>query len=30
MSTVRDMLRRKGSEVYSVKPDETVYDALEM
>lgn len=30
MSTVRDMLRRKGSEVYSVRPDETVYDALEM
>jgi len=28
MSTVRDMLRRKGSEVYSVRPDETVYDAL--
>jgi CBS domain-containing protein len=28
MSTVRDMLRRKGSEVYSVKPNETVYDAL--
>jgi CBS domain-containing protein len=30
MSTVRDMLRRKGSEVYSVRPDQTVYDALEM
>jgi CBS domain-containing protein len=30
MSTVRDMLRRKGSEVYSVRPDETVYDALEV
>ena len=30
MSTVRDMLRRKGSEVYSVRPDETVYDALEI
>ncbi|MBL8100030.1 MAG: CBS domain-containing protein [Anaerolineales bacterium] len=28
MSTVRDMLRRKGSEVYSVRPEETVYDAL--
>jgi CBS domain-containing protein len=28
MSTVRDMLRRKGSEVYSVRPNETVYDAL--
>ncbi|HCB02424.1 MAG TPA: histidine kinase [Anaerolineae bacterium] len=30
MSTVRDMLRRKGSEVYSVTANETVYDALEM
>lgn len=30
MSTVRDMLRKKGSEVFSVTPDETVYDALEM
>lgn len=29
MSTVRDMLRRKGSAVYFVKPDDTVYDALE-
>lgn len=28
MSTVRDMLRRKGSEVYAVRADETVYDAL--
>jgi CBS domain-containing protein len=30
MSTVRDMLRKKGSEVYSVTSSETVYDALEM
>ncbi len=29
MSTVRDMLRKKGSAVYFVKPDDTVYDALE-
>lgn len=28
MSTVRDMLRKKGSEIYSVKSDETIYDAL--
>lgn len=28
MSTVRDMLRKKGSEIYSVTPNETVYDAL--
>ena len=28
MSTVRDMLRKKGSEIYSVTSDQTVYDAL--
>ena len=28
MTTVRDMLRKKGSEVYSVTSSETVYDAL--
>ncbi|KXK15820.1 MAG: putative signal transduction protein with CBS domain [Chloroflexi bacterium OLB14] len=28
MSTVRDMLRRKGSEVYSVTSNETVYETL--
>lgn len=28
MSTVRNMLRRKGSEVYSVTSNETVYEAL--
>src|SRR5574339_226894 len=29
MATVRDMIRKKGSEVYSVSPDSTVYEALE-
>ena len=29
MATVRDMIRKKGSEVYSVMPDSTVYEALE-
>ena len=28
MSTVRDMIRKKGSEVFSVTPDATVFDAL--
>ena len=28
MSTVRDMIRKKGSEVYSIAPDVTVYEAL--
>lgn len=28
MSTVRDMIRRKGSEVFSISPDETIYEAL--
>jgi CBS domain-containing protein len=30
MSTVRDMLRKKGSEVYSITPDASVYEALRM
>ena len=30
MSTVRDMIRKKGSEVFSIDPDATVYDALAM
>jgi len=30
MSTVRDMVRKKGPEVYSIQPDATVYDALSM
>ena len=29
MATVRDMIRKKGSEVYSISPDSTVYQALE-
>ena len=28
MSTVRDMIRKKGSEVFSISPDLTVYEAL--
>ncbi len=28
MSTVRDMIRKKGSEVFSIAPDATVYEAL--
>jgi CBS domain-containing protein len=28
MKTVQDLLRAKGSDVYSVRPDATVYDAL--
>ena len=28
MSTVRDMIRKKSSEVFSILPDATVYDAL--
>jgi CBS domain-containing protein len=28
MPTVRDMIRKKGSEVYSISPDATVFDAL--
>jgi len=30
MATVRDMLKTKGSEVWSVAPDTTVYDALKL
>ena len=30
MSTVRDILRKKGGEVWSIKPDATVYEALEL
>ena len=30
MATVRDMLRTKGFEVWSVTPDTTVYDALKL
>lgn len=28
MSTVRDMIRKKGSEIFSVPPDATIYEAL--
>ena len=28
MSTVRDMIRKKGSEVFSISPDATVYEVL--
>lgn len=28
MPTVRDMIRKKGSEVFSISPDATVYEAL--
>jgi len=28
MQTVRDLLRRKGNQVYAIRPDATVYDAL--
>ncbi len=30
MTNVRDILREKGAEVYSVSPDDTVYDALKL
>lgn len=30
MRTVRDILRSKGSKVYSISPDATVYEALEL
>lgn len=30
MPTVRDMIRRKGSEVFSILPDATVYEALDI
>ncbi|MBI5825948.1 MAG: CBS domain-containing protein [Chloroflexi bacterium] len=28
MPTVRDMIRRKGSEIFSILPDATIYEAL--
>ena len=28
MATVRDMIRRKGGEIFGIAPDATVYDAL--
>lgn len=28
MTTVRDMIRRKGGEIFSITPDSTVYEAL--
>ena len=28
MSTVRDMIRKKGSEVFSISPDATVFEAI--
>jgi CBS domain-containing protein len=30
MSTVRDIIRKKGSDVWSIAPDATVYDALQL
>ncbi len=30
MTTVRDMLKAKGSAVYAVRPDESVYEALKL
>ena len=30
MSTVRDIIRKKGNEIWSVSPNATVYEALEM
>lgn len=30
MSTLRDMIRKKGSEVFSISPDATVFDALKL
>lgn len=30
MATVRDMIRRKGGEVFGISPDATVYDALQL
>jgi signal-transduction protein with cAMP-binding, CBS, and nucleotidyltransferase domain len=30
MSTVRDIIRRKGSDIWSIAPDATVYDALQL
>ena len=28
MATVRDMIRRKGGDVFSIAPEATVYEAL--
>jgi CBS domain-containing protein len=30
MNTVRDLIRKKGSQIFSVKPDETVLNALKL
>lgn len=30
MATVRDMIRRKGADVFGIDPDATVYDALQL
>ncbi|MEW6268114.1 MAG: CBS domain-containing protein [Thermodesulfobacteriota bacterium] len=30
MQTVRDLLRKKGGEIYSVSPDSSVYEALQL
>ena len=30
MATVRDMIRKKGGEVFGISPDATVYDALQL
>ncbi|PKN18929.1 MAG: histidine kinase [Deltaproteobacteria bacterium HGW-Deltaproteobacteria-6] len=30
MLTVRDLLSRKGSETFSIQPDKTIYEALQM
>jgi CBS domain-containing protein len=30
MKTVRDLLQRKGYEVWSIEPDDTVFDALKL
>lgn len=30
MSTVRDMIRKKGSEIFSIPPDATIYEALSL
>lgn len=30
MSTVRDIIRKKGSEIWSIAPDATVFDAMQM
>lgn len=30
MSTVRDIIRKKGSEIWSIAPDASVYDAIQM